>query len=90
MILEFLPEVTRYYEERVSGLGLRFRLELETACAAVARQPMLWRQRKGSFRRINLPAFPYYIAYFIRNETVFVAAVAHAKRHPDYWKRRLV
>jgi hypothetical protein len=39
---------------------------------------------------MNLHKFPYYIAYFIRGECMFIAAVAHASRHPDYWKNRLV
>ncbi len=40
------------------------------------------------YRRVNLPGFPYYVAYFIRGEQVLVAAVGHGSRHPDYWKRR--
>lgn len=93
--LEFLPEAaleveeaTRYYEERVPGLGVRFRLELMSVCAAVARQPLLWRERSGGFRRVNLRGFPFYVAYFIRGERILVAAVGHASRHPNYWKQR--
>jgi len=93
--LEFLPEAaleaeeaTRYYEERVSGLGVRFRLELMSVCAAIARKPLLWRERPGGFRRVNLPGFPFYVAYFIRGERIVVAAVGHARRHPNYWKQR--
>lgn len=94
-VLEFLPEAieeaeesTRFYERQVSGLGVRFRQEIESACVAIVRQPLLWRERPGGLRRINLPGFPFYIAYFIRNERILVAAVAHSSRHPDYWKRR--
>ncbi len=93
--LEFLPEAseeveeaTRYYEQRVPGLGIRFRSEVETVCAAIVRQPLHWRKRPGGFTRVNLPGFPFYIAYFIRNERILIAAVAHASRHPDYWKQR--
>ena len=94
-VLEFLPEATcevedatRYYAGRVSGLGVRFRQEVESVCAAIVRQPLLWRERSGGYRRVNFPGFPYYIAYFIRGERIIVVAVAHASRHPDYWKRR--
>ena len=95
LVIEFLPEAkcdaeeaTRYYERRVSGLGARFRAEVESICAAIIRQPLLWRERSGGYRRVNLPGFPYYIAYFIRTDRIVVAAVGHASRHPDYWKRR--
>lgn len=51
---------------------------------------LLRRERPGGYRRVNLTGFPYYIAYFIRGEHIVVAAVAHASRHPDYWKMRPV
>jgi plasmid stabilization system protein ParE len=93
--LEFLPEAvaeveeaTRYYEERVPGLGVRFRVEVESVCASLVRQPRVWRERAGGFRRVNLPGFPFYVAFFTREERILVAAIGHARRHPDYWKRR--
>jgi plasmid stabilization system protein ParE len=96
LVLEFLPEAaaevtaaTEYYEVRVSGLGVRFRLEIESVCGAVVQHPLLWRERPGGYRRVNLPGFPYYVAYFMRGERVLVAAVGHASRHPDYWKSRV-
>lgn len=95
MILIFLPEAreevceaTSYYEALEGGLGARFRLELESVGAAILEHPVLWRQRGGGFRRVNFPGFPYYVAYFIRGERLVIAAVAHASRHPDYWKKR--
>jgi hypothetical protein len=90
MTLEFLPEAfaereeaVRYYETCVLGLGTRLREEIETVCAAIVRGPLLWRERPGGYR-----SFAFYLAYFPREERLIVAAVAHAKRHPDYWKKR--
>lgn len=96
-VLEFLPEAladaeeaSRHYEESLEGLGTRFRTEIESLCAAILRQPLLWNERSGGHRRVNLPGFPYYVAYFIRGKRIVVAAVGHAARHPDYWKQRQV
>jgi len=96
-VLEFLPEAAaeveatvEYYEIRVPGLGARFRREFESVCAAIVQHPLLWRERQGGYRRVNLPGFPYYVAFFLRQERVLVAAVGHASRHPDYWKRRSI
>jgi plasmid stabilization system protein ParE len=96
MTLEFLPdaqaefyEAAVYYEDKEVGLGKRFRAEVWDICSAIWEHPLIWREREGGFRRVNCPVFPYYIAYFIRGDKVVVAAVAHASRHPDYWKRRL-
>lgn len=92
-VLEFLPEAfteaaaaVAYYEEREQGLGARLRAEIETASAAILDHPLLWRERRGGYRRVNLPAFPFYLAYFIRGKRVIIAALGHASRHPDYWK----
>ena len=94
--LEFLHEaaielecITGDYEAKLPGLGVRFRTEVESSCHAIVQFPLLWHERPGGYRRVNLPGFPYYIAYFIRDELILVAAVGHAKRHPDYWKNRL-
>jgi toxin ParE1/3/4 len=95
MKIEFLPEAqmefydaAEFYEEREIGLGRRFRVEVSEACAAIQTQPLLWREREGGFRRVNCPVFPYYIAYFIRGNTVVIAAVAHGSRRPGYWRDR--
>ena len=95
-VIEFLPEAasevsiaTKYYETCTAGLGVRFRRQVESVCTAISEHPLLWRERSGGYRRVNLPGFPYYVAYFIRNERIVVAAIGHASRHPDYWKEPL-
>ena len=94
--LEFLPEasaevecVTGDYEARVVGLGVRFRSEVESACAAIVQHPLLWRLRPAGYRRVNLPGFPYYIAFVTDEQQAVVVAVAHSSRHPDYFKNRM-
>ena len=34
--------------------------------------------------------FPYNVVYLLDPDAVFIIAVAHQSRHPDYWLRRLV
>ena len=96
MNLEFLPEAREefsaaalYYESKETGLGARFRDEVAHVVGRVVADPYLWRERLGGFRRVNCPVFPYYLAYFIRGETILVAAVAHGHRRPGYWRDRL-
>jgi toxin ParE2 len=94
--LGFLPEasaevecVVGDYEAQLAGLGRRFRLEVEAACAAIVENPLLWRLRPEGFRRLNLPGFSYYIAFTIEEGSIIVIAVAHASRRPDYFRNRL-
>ena len=95
MRLEFLAEARAefreaadYYEVKERGLGKRFAGEIREVCRAILEHPLIWREREGGFRRVNCPVFPYYVAYFIRDERILVVAVAHASRHPDHWKQR--
>ena len=95
-VLAFLPEasaevecVTGDYEARSAGLGVRFRAEIESACAAIVQHPLLWRLRPGGYRRVNPPGFPFYIAFVTDEQQALIVAVAHASRHPDYFKSRI-
>ena len=96
-VLGFLPEtsaevecVAGDYEARSAGLGVRFRTEIESACAAIVQHPLLWRLRPAAYRRVNLPGFPYYIAFITDEHQALVVAVAHSSRHPSYFERRIL
>ena len=94
--LEFLPEaaaevecVPGDHEARSPGLGARFRAEIESSCAAIVQHPLLWRLRPAGYRRVNLPGFPYYIAFVLEQDLILIVAVAHSSRHPDYFRNRI-
>lgn len=57
----------------------------------IVSSPRLFNIRAGSVRRVNLkPRFgECYIAYMIWNDQVMILAIAHAKRRPYYWRRRV-
>ena len=95
-VLEFLPEafaevecVTGDYEARTAGLGARFRAEVESACSAIVQHPLLWRPRAGGYRRVNMPGFPYYLAFITEEGRVLIIAVAHSSRRPGYFRSRI-
>jgi plasmid stabilization system protein ParE len=96
LALDFLPEaaaevecITGDYEARATGLGVRFRTEIESVCAAIVQHPLLWRTRPAGYRRVNLPGFPFYVAFVTDEWQALVIAVAHSSRHPDYFKGRI-
>jgi plasmid stabilization system protein ParE len=95
MNYEFLPEArdefweaAQYYESKEKGLGVRFRTEISHIIQRILADPCLWRERPGGYRRFNRPVFPYYLAYFVRKDTILIAAVAHGHRKRGYWKER--
>ena len=83
-----LNEAVAYYEEIETGLGVRLKEEIRVAIGWVANHPDLPRLRPNGYRRVNLKVFRYYIAYFVWADVIWILAVAHAHRRPEYWLRR--
>ena len=84
---EFLDAISRYEETR-KGLGRQLKDEVDRNILWIADHPELYRPRPGSYRRINLRVFPYYIAYLVRGQTLWILAIAHGSRKPLYWISR--
>ncbi|MBX7246772.1 MAG: type II toxin-antitoxin system RelE/ParE family toxin [Candidatus Sumerlaeaceae bacterium] len=77
-----------FYEEARVGLGVTFLATIEEAFKKVGHKPRLWPRLKGPFRRCLITGFPYGIIYRVDLDSVYVAAIMHLKRKPDYWTRR--
>ena len=84
---EFAAEVD-YYDHKEPGLGERFYREVIGYFDWIAANPTVPRIRE-SYRRVNLKAFPFYVAYVVEPDLIWVLAVAHSKKLPDYWKDRI-
>ena len=84
---EFLDAID-YYEEARAGLGRRFKDEVDRCVLRIANHPESHALRPGDYRRISLRVFPYYIPFIVREQTLWVLAVAHSSRKPLYWISR--
>jgi hypothetical protein len=81
-----------WYERRREGLGDAFRDEVDRAVARIAKSPNRWPVVFVKFRKVRLRRFPYLLYYHVADTSLALAlvlAVAHARRRPGYWKRRL-
>lgn len=85
--IEFWETVT-YYEKQEAGLGVRFKEELDRQMEKIATNPEIPRLRPGGYRRANFARFTHYLAYIIRGEVIWIVAVCHARRRPEFWKDR--
>ena len=81
-------DAVRYYDSQEPGLGQRFEDEIERAIQWLSTNPEACALGRGIYRRMNLRVFPYYIPYVIREQTVWVVAIAQSQRRPEYWIRR--
>jgi plasmid stabilization system protein ParE len=85
---EFAESIA-YYEGQETGLGGRFRDEVVAAIDRIVSDPELPRFRAKGYRRVNLRVFPHYIAYVIREQTIWIVAIAHGFRRPEFWIERI-
>lgn len=86
--LEEMNEAIDYYEKKQSGLGLKLKEKIETKVNWILQNPDVPKKRGDCYRRVNLKAFPYYIAYTFKNESIWILAIAHGYRKPQYWIER--
>jgi toxin ParE1/3/4 len=85
---EFVESVA-HYEAKEPGLGLRLRDEVVAVLARIVAQAELPRLRSGGYRRVNLRTFPHYVAYVVRQDTIWIVAIAHGHRRPEFWIDRI-
>lgn len=70
-------------------LAERFIRAVNAGFDTIARDPMRWRVVKGKIRRVLTKVFPFTLLYVVRENVIFILAVAHNSREPGYWSRRV-
>ena len=83
-----LNEACEWFERQQSGLGLRFRRDVREAALLIAKAPLLFPVELEDVRRYVMNRFSYTLRYVLRNNEVWVVAVSHQHRRPDYWVER--
>ena len=84
-----LLEAIDYYNDAEPGLGLQFFAEIQSAIELVEVFPDLWMEVESGIRRCLVRRFPYAILYSREGDEIFIYAIMHTRRHPDYWKDRI-
>jgi len=83
-----LREAEAWYWRRSARAADGFLVEVGRAFALIREAPNRWPAYRASTRRFVLERYPFSIVYRFEDGTVYVVAVAHAKRRPGYWRRR--
>ncbi len=93
---EFLPEAeeefreaTRYYETEVPGVGVTFVAEVQRGVRLITENPYAAVAVGSGVRKKALKHFPYNILYAVEPDLIVIAAIAHQKRRPRYWRARI-
>ena len=65
-----------------------FMSELDRGIELIAESPERWPTYHLGTRRLLFNRFPFSLVFRVKDESITVVAVAHAKRRPAYWQQR--
>jgi len=82
-------QARRYYGRISPALATQFLTEFAAIIGRIASIPALGSPHLHGTRMWRLHRFPYYVVYLEVGADVLVLAVAHNRRRPTYWTRRL-
>jgi plasmid stabilization system protein ParE len=79
----------QHYEDQSPELGDRFLDAIDDTVALLMRFPSSGRDLGDGVRCCPLRRFPFSVVYDLRPDVIVLAAIAHHRRAPGYWRDRL-
>ncbi|MFH0825041.1 MAG: type II toxin-antitoxin system RelE/ParE family toxin [Pseudomonadota bacterium] len=64
-------------------------MEVHSTIGNILSLPTAWPIIEEDMRRCRVRRFPYGIIYSQHEDMIFILAVMHLRRDPEYWKVRL-
>jgi plasmid stabilization system protein ParE len=85
-----LEDAITFYDSISLELANGFITEVELTINRIERHPEAWSQLSNNIRRCRIASFPYGIVYSIEEDKkIFIIAVMHLQRKPNYWSSRI-
>ncbi len=81
-------QAAEYYADLGQDLGVRFYDEIERLIAVIKDAPHRFREYDPPARRHLARDFPFAVVYLVEADRIWIVAVMHLHRAPDYWKHR--
>ena len=85
-----LNDAIEHYELEVKNLGIKFKEEVKHGLRRIKEFPEAWAVEEGDVRRYLLHKFPYKILYSVEESYIYIIAIAHCHRKPNYWIERIL
>jgi plasmid stabilization system protein ParE len=79
----------QWYRERSPLAADAFLAELDRAVQRIAEKPEMYSSYIRGTRRYLLQRFPFYLVYRQIAKKLEIIAIAHGRRKPGYWKKRI-
>lgn len=84
-----LREAADFYDLERDGLGTEFLDAVEATMHRLIEHPQAAPIALEPVRKRRVPRFPYSVVYSVRDDRIFISAIAHNSRRPFYWEDRL-
>jgi plasmid stabilization system protein ParE len=84
-----LYEAALRYETEVPELGRRFGDEVERVVHLLLEHPELGASVDEALRHFVLRKFPFSVVYAVTADLIYILAIAHGSREPEYWRPRV-
>jgi len=81
---EFIDAID-FYDLELPGLGNVFKNEIEKSVRRIYEYPTAWPNLTKDIRKYVLHKFPYKILYSIEQDYIYIIAISHQHRKPNYW-----
>jgi toxin ParE1/3/4 len=78
-----------WYFDRSRLAALKFSQEMNSAILSISAEPSRWPVHVSGTRRFLFKHFPFSVVYRELPGKIQIVAVAHARRQPSYWAKRL-
>ena len=89
--IDLSQSVTYYRRNGGERWALAFKQKVEDAFRTIAADPGKFSSlpKYPRVKKVRLEKFPFFILFIEGLEFIWVIAVAHPKRQPEYWLKRL-
>jgi plasmid stabilization system protein ParE len=78
-----------WYNRQQPNVGEGFLDEIDIVLERIAATPEAFGFFRGKVQYLRLHRFPYAVLYYRRTDNIFIVAVMHLHREPDYWIERI-
>lgn len=85
-----IQETFEWYELKLTGLGLRYKIQAKKQINSLKKNPYLFSIKYNEIRCKKIEKFPFLIHYQINENLNFITvfAVFHTSRNPEIWNSR--
>lgn len=83
-----LGEDLEFYRDRAPGLAPGFVEAVQQALTFIQSHPAAGAPVREALRRWRVPRFPFHPIYREEPARIYLLAVAHQRKRPEYWRDR--